>query len=91
MSCLEHDEHYIVTFPNGYGRLVCLTADLCNGSTDSCSVMVWGWEEREMKDEMGGKDRGKGWRERAKWRMKRGRIFIGNFLSFLALSGPGPV
>lgn len=22
VSCLEHDEHYILTFPNGYGRLV---------------------------------------------------------------------
>lgn len=23
VSCLEHDEHYILTFPNGYGRCVC--------------------------------------------------------------------
>lgn len=22
VSCLEHDEHYILTFPNGYGRFV---------------------------------------------------------------------
>ena len=22
VSCLEHDEHYILTFPNGYGRQV---------------------------------------------------------------------
>lgn len=22
VSCLEHDEHYILTFPNGYGRSV---------------------------------------------------------------------
>lgn len=25
MSCLEHDEHYILTFPNGYGRCVSLS------------------------------------------------------------------
>lgn len=28
VSCLEHDEHYIVTFPNGYGRLVLLLVSL---------------------------------------------------------------
>lgn len=63
---MEHDEHYIVTFPNGYGRLVCLTADLCNGSTDYCSVMVRRCVEGRERDERwgGGRTQRMGWRER---------------------------
>lgn len=29
MTCLEHDEHYILTFPNGYGRCVLLLPCVC--------------------------------------------------------------
>lgn len=31
VSCLEHDEHYILTFPNGYGRLV----------SPLCAALLW--------------------------------------------------
>lgn len=89
MSCLEHDEHYIVTFPNGYGRLVCLTADLCNGSTDYCSVMVRRCvegRERETRGGVGGGHREwDGGRGRQKRRIKREdlRVFIANFFIYM--------
>lgn len=29
MTCLEYDEHYILTFPNGYGRCVLFLPCAC--------------------------------------------------------------
>lgn len=87
---MEHDEHYIVTFPNGYGRLVCLTADLCNGSTDYCSVMVRRCVEGRDERWGGGRTQRMGWREREdrgrqKRRIKREdlRVFIANFFIYM--------
>lgn len=41
VSCLEHDEHYILTFPNGYGRLVSpLCAALLSSHISMCRPLI---------------------------------------------------
>lgn len=77
MSCLEHDEHYIVTFPNGYGRLAHVIVLLP-------TVQGWcGGERAKMRGGAWGRDRKRdGRRGKTEGERERGdfRIFIANFL-----------
>lgn len=88
MSCLEYDEHYIVTFPNGYGRLAYVivllpTVQFWYGDAKSAEGRErderWGLGEGQEKGWKEGEDRG---RERETVNREREdlRIFIANFL-----------